>query len=135
MCMYSICNPVSLFLTNAAAQTDLRPDPRQSPLSRQHTPDLPTGNSNLSILLPIQSLSLVCTRPNYFASASQTLFLSFPNRRACAAPPMNPFLTTSRILSVLVAPKKENLNILISANSSSCPPLLTVTVSTKDVNN
>lgn len=76
--MYSIRNPVSLFLANAAAQADLRPDPRQSPRSRQHSPDLPTGNSNLGVLLPMQSLSPVCTRPNHFASACQTLFLSFP---------------------------------------------------------
>lgn len=133
--MYSIRSPVSLFLTNAAAQTDLRPDPRQSPLSRQHSPDLPTGNSNLGVLLPMRSLSPFCTRPNYFASACQTLLLSFPNPSGVRCPPDEP---VTHHFPDPVRPgrsqKKRTSTFLISANSSSCPPLLTATVSTRDVN-
>ncbi|KAF7645082.1 hypothetical protein LDENG_00210390 [Lucifuga dentata] len=69
------------------------------------------GSSNLSILLPICSLSLLCTCPNHLSLASLTLS---PKHLTCAVPLMYSFL----ILSILVTPK-ENLSILVSATSSS----------------
>ncbi|KAF7653156.1 hypothetical protein LDENG_00086470, partial [Lucifuga dentata] len=80
------------------------------------------GSSNLSILLPICSLSLLCTCPNHLSLASLTLS---PKHLTCAVPLMYSFL----ILSILVTPK-ENLSILVSATSSSASCLfLSATVS------
>ncbi|KAF7650345.1 hypothetical protein LDENG_00127500, partial [Lucifuga dentata] len=80
------------------------------------------GSSNLSILLPICSLSLLCTCPNHLSLASLTLS---PKHLTCAVPLMYSFL----ILSIFVTPK-ENLSILVSTTSSSASCLfLSATVS------
>lgn len=132
--MYSICNPFSLLLAHAAAQTELRPDPRQSPLSRQHAPDPPDWQFQPrhppadTITVP----RLCASKLFRFGLPGSVPFISKPSGVRC--PPDEP---VPHHLPDPVRPgrsqKKENLNILISANS--CPPLLTATVSTKDVNN
>uniref|UniRef100_A0A8C4N0J5 Uncharacterized protein n=1 Tax=Eptatretus burgeri TaxID=7764 RepID=A0A8C4N0J5_EPTBU len=84
------------------------------------------GGSIFNILLPIYSVSLLCTCPNHLNLASLTLS---PNHPTCAVPLIYSFL----ILSILVTPN-ENRSIFNSATSSSASCLIVSATVSKPYN-
>uniref|UniRef100_A0A8C4Q084 Uncharacterized protein n=1 Tax=Eptatretus burgeri TaxID=7764 RepID=A0A8C4Q084_EPTBU len=87
---------------------------------------LQPGGSILSILVPIYSASLLCTRPNHLNLASLTLS---PSRPTCAVPLIYSFL----ILSILVTPN-ENRSIFNSLTSSTDSCLFVSAIASKPHN-